>query len=62
MDRGSRVEYQINIDYDRVPDGEKYARNTHRMSIDGVTTMVNNAHMDGKDIQKSVYKWKCRLQ
>jgi hypothetical protein len=49
-DIGSRVEYRINVDCDRVPDWEKYARNTHRMVVDGVTKTVNNAHLDGKAI------------
>jgi hypothetical protein len=34
----------------------------HRVSIDGVKKMVNNAHLDGRAIQKSVYEWKCKLQ
>jgi hypothetical protein len=34
----------------------------HRVSVDGVTKMVNNAHLDGRAIQKSVYEWKLGLQ
>jgi hypothetical protein len=33
MERGSRVEYQINVGYDRVSDGEKYARDTKAQDV-----------------------------
>jgi hypothetical protein len=55
MDRGLRFEYWINIGYDRVLDGRNMQGiQRHRISVDGVKTIVNNAHLDGGAIQRPV--------
>jgi hypothetical protein len=61
------MEYQINADHDGVPEEDKYAKDTkardHSVNAGGVTVeMVNNAHLDGKSIQRSVYKLRFGLQ
>lgn len=67
QNRGSRVEYRINATRDGVPEEDKYANDmkehNHSVNGDGVTIKrVNNVHLDGEAIQRSLYKLRFRLQ
>ena len=64
--KGTRVEYQISIDRDGVLEEDKYEKymkvRDQSVDVGGVIVeMINNTHLDGKSIHRSIYKLIFRL-